>query len=151
LIFFGEHIKRYPTFKMVNPLIHNLFRPSIKHICVKFYENGKEKGINEFDEFRHKILCHAVDAIWFTDEKSPYWFETDVFEYRRCFKDVKTTMEVTCYMADKRNPLNKIKAEIPSRYRKKMFDKRHTIHPELFSGIIWPKLIEVRFVATEKV
>ncbi len=151
MIFLGAWFNVTQSFKMAFPWLQHLFRPNIRHICVKFYENGKEKDICQFDDFRHQILCRAVDALWFTDEKSPYWFETDVIEYHRCFKQVKMTMEVTCYRADKLNPTNKVRSQIPTRYRKKMFDKLHTIQPQLFSGIIWPKQIEVRFVVAEKV
>lgn len=128
----------------------NLLRPTIKSVHVILYENGKEKDISKFDDFRHNTLCKAINFILKTDDHSPFWFETDLFEHRSCFKPTKTTLEVTCYMQDKYNPAAKKRVNVPPRYRKKLFDKRHSIHPEQFSAILWPSTLEVAFTHTEK-
>lgn len=129
--------------------IYDLLRPKIVSVGVKLYENGIEKPVTSYDEHRLQILCEAINRLWKAEPGSPYWFETDVFEHRRCFQEKQTTMEVTCYTEGKLDPSAKRKVAILLRYRKKMLDKRHTIHPELFSTIHWPATMEVRFVCVD--
>lgn len=125
-------------------------RPTLKHLEVKIYVNGKELEITSFDAHRLEILCKAITALWKLDSGSPYWFETDVVEYRKCFSPKRTAVELSCFTEDRYNPGASVLCGIPVRYRKRMLDKRHPIDPARFSTINWPAGMEVRFVCLDR-
>lgn len=127
----------------------NLFRPNLTSVKVVLYENGKERNISTYDENRLRALSSSIDALWEVPKDSPYWFETEIYTKGGCFKKAVTEAEVICYSDDPNNINVKRKTGIPIRYRKKMFDKKHSIYPKLFSNIHWPDKMEVRFIHKE--
>lgn len=119
--------------------------PTITEVNVIVYENGVEKDLSVYDEHRLVSLIESVNALWQVPENSPFWFETDVWEERRCFKKPVTKMSVTCYKKDMFANGFKSKMEIPSKYRKKMFDQKHPIYPGKYGKFVWSKEMGVRF------
>ena len=113
---------------------------------VKVYENGTEKDIGIYDEHRLTALCDTLNAFCNQTKEAGYWFEAEAFLVGSCFQKRKTVLEVRCYQENRINPLAKRKIEIPHRYRKKFFDKRHTIDPRPYGSMVWPAHMEVRFV-----
>lgn len=128
----------------------DLFRPNIKHVKVKLFENGKERTISTYDENRLHILMKCIDILWETPQGSPYWFETECYEVCSCFKPRETILQVSCYTQDKNSMNLKVPMAIPIRYRKKMFDKKHLLGPKFISNIHWPERVEVQFINAEK-
>ncbi len=130
--------------------IRNLFRPNLTSVYIRIFENGKECDISRYDENRLRILADAIDDLWQVPQGSPYWFETEFYTQRLCFKQSNLTATVTCYMRDDLNTKQKTKTGIPIRYRKKMFDKVHTLQPQRFGTLHWPGRLEVKFVTIQK-
>ena len=131
----------------------NLFRPEITTVRVQVYENGNERDVGTYDEHRLSALCFSVDALWNADLTGAgrYWFETDAFVKGHWFRRSETFLEVTCYERDVVNRHLMIPMAIPIRYRKRLFDKMHTINPRCYSNLTWPARMEVRFVSPERV
>lgn len=122
-----------------------LLRPTITQVNVVVYENGKQKDISLYnDQQLHKIQ-DCVNMLWKVPDKSSYWFETEVWEKRRCFQKATTHMTVVCYKEDMMANGFKSKMAIPIKYRKKMFDQYHTISPESIPSRKWPDKMVVLF------
>ena len=124
----------------------NLLRPTITSVQVVVYENGKVKDLHSYRDLQLKSLVDAIDAMWKAEPKSPYWFETEVFEKCSCFKKQPMTMQVTCYAHDMTQNGFKKRFPIPMKYRKRMFDKNHPIKPEPVGITPWPESLQVKFV-----
>ena len=129
--------------------IRKLFTPTINQVYVVVYENGREKDLSVYDNTRLNALIECVNMLWKVPDKSPYWFETDAWEERHCFQRPLTKMVVTCYREDMLTNGFKAKAAIPMRYRNKMFDQCHPIHPETVGLLKWPSEMTVRFRCRE--
>lgn len=129
--------------------IQHLFLPTINQVNVIVYENGKRKDVSMYDSHRLNELLQSINALWKSPENSSYWFETAAWEERSCFKRPVLKILTTCYKEDVFSKDMKKKMAIPMRYRKKLFDQYHTIHPELLGTHKWPQEISVRFSLQE--
>lgn len=127
---------------------YHCFRPTITSVEVRLFENGIAKPIGAYSELQIVGLCNAIEKLWMGENKSPYWFETDVYEYRSCFTKHPPTMVVRCYTEDVTARNFKKDYPIPTRFRKRMFDKYHDLTPEAVGMQTWPKL-QVKFVLKE--
>jgi hypothetical protein len=125
--------------------LRNLFVPTITHVKVVLYENGKEKDISVYDANRRSDLIASINILWKVPEKSPCSFETEIVEHRYCFQRPIMKMRVTCYREDVFKNGFKEKSAIPLRYRKKMIGQTHCIYPVGFGKQPWFKDMAVRF------
>lgn len=123
----------------------SLLRPSVTSAEVQLYENGKQIELGKYSDLMLHKLTYEIDGLFPVDNKSPYWFETEVYEKGSCFKKSKVHMTITCYTKDFLSNGYKKKFDIPIRYRKKMFESYHTIRPEPVGSKMWSKGIQVKF------
>jgi hypothetical protein len=122
--------------------LRGIFRPSVTNVRVDLYANGKECDISIYDEVRLAALLDSIQELWQVPSNTAFWFETDAFVARPCFRKSETTIHVTCYKNDMYSNGFKTKIDIPLKYRQKLFDKSHRIYP---TGRVWPEMMTVRF------
>jgi hypothetical protein len=108
----------------------DLLRPTIKQVHVVLLENGKPVDVGKYDAFRLQSIVDSITLLWKVPDKSSFWFETEAYDEGRCFQKRNTRLYVVCYKEDMISNKFKSKMAIPLKYRKKMFDTVHTIHPE---------------------
>lgn len=124
---------------------NHLLRPKVTSVQAIIYENGRQRDLSTYSDLQLASLTKAVNNLWSVEKKSPYWFETDVFEHRRCFKVKSTDMIVHCYTKDMMANGYKSNFAIPIKYRKQMFDKNHIVIPEPIGVKTWPR-VEIKFI-----
>lgn len=129
----------------VNVFFRNLFRPEVTSAQCAIYENGKPFDYSKYSDLHLQSLIKAIDDLFPVEAKSPYWFETDIYEQGSLFKKPKMKVCVTCYCKDMFTNGYKKKFAIPIKYRKRMFDTIHTIRPEPVGTKTWPVRMEVKF------
>lgn len=125
---------------------HNLFRPKVTSVKAVLYDNGKEVSIEKYSEAYLRSLLTAINDLWKVEAGSPYWFETDIYEHKKCFQRKITSIHVECYTRNMLENGFKSKYAIPVRYRRKMFDKPHPLKPEPVGQKQWSNNLEVRFL-----
>ncbi len=141
---------RTPTMTSIRTWCLSLLRPKVTRVKVRLWENGKL--IEDFSKYpQHKLipLMKSLNELWATPFKSPYWFETEVYETNPscCSREKPVTLlYVCCYRESLSSNEFRMKAQIPGRYMKKMLDKRHRVIPEQIGYTQWPELVEVKFV-----
>lgn len=133
------------TMSFLTLWFRDLFRPKITSVHVILYDKKQEKDISQYPDQYLTSLTKAIDGLWTVEKNSPFWFETEVYERRKCFQRPRTEMVVTCYSHDITANGFKKPFPIPIRYRKKLFDKMHPLTPEPVGVKSWPPL-EVKFV-----
>lgn len=129
---------------MFSVWFRNLFRPHVSTVQVTFYENHREKEISAYHLSKQEILMKEVQRLWQVPSDAPYWFEAELHQQCSCFKKYLPNLYVVCYQENERDPTLKREADIPNRYRTKMFNKYHTL-PIKDSLHLWPHPIEVKF------
>jgi hypothetical protein len=115
---------------------------------VEVYENGKLKELSGYSDLQLASLEKAIQTLFLTDPKSPYWFEVSTYEYCSCFRKDPPKMIVHCYTHDVTANGFKKGFPIPMKYRKKMFDTVHPIFPDPIVARAWPRM-EVKFRLTK--
>lgn len=128
----------------------SLFRPTVTSVHVELYEYGKHLSLKNYSNLVLQSILKEIDALFPVDTKSPYWFETEVFEKHSCFRKPTTSITVSCYTKDFLTNGYKKSFPIPIKYRKKMFDSLHTIKPEPVGAKTWPKGLQVKFTLVKK-
>jgi hypothetical protein len=124
---------------------HTLFRPSITSVNVTLYDNGKERPITLYEANRAYAIMESINNLWQPQEKSSYWFETELHEHHSCFKKTHATLHVVCYREDYMANTFKSETGIPNKYRVKMFDRPHPLRPEQVGSIPWSPNLTVIF------
>lgn len=123
----------------------NLFKPTVTSVQVQLFENGKQVSLGQYSNLMIQNVCKEIDALFPLDKKSPYWFETEVFDQHSCFSKPKTHITVSCYTKDFLSNGYKKSFPIPIKYRKKMFDSAHLIKPEPIGSKTWSSGLQVKF------
>ena len=124
----------------------NLFRPTVTSVEAIVYENGAEQDISKYSDIQLVSLTKCINELWILENKSPYWFETDVYTHSFCFQKSKSSIIVNCLSQDITAKGFKRPFPIPIRFRNKMFDKMHPIKPDPIGPRTWRGNMQVKFV-----
>lgn len=125
--------------------LQSLLRPRITSVQVLIFEDGKEKDISTYDEYRLHAIMENINTLWKVPDQSPFWFETEIHEQRTCWKKIPSTLHVTCYKEDMTKSSMRTRTGIPNKYRLKFFDKVFAIKPESAVRLTWPSRMEIKF------
>ena len=125
--------------------LRSFFRPSITTVHAILSVNGKEIDILKYDSQYINAILHSINMLWVTPEGAAVWFETDIHTIRHCFKKSENQIRVTCYKQDMFATDFKTEVDIPIKYRKKMFDRKHTILPKRSGTLAWSQTVSVKF------
>ena len=120
--------------------ILNIARPRLRYMYVKIYENGVPKPISFYNQEKRELLRQSIESLLELPKESIYKFQCHIQTERSCFHPPITYLQVCCL---KEGTL----IDIPVRYRKKLFDRFHEIHPA--SGK-WLSQMEIKFVTVER-
>jgi hypothetical protein len=126
--------------------IHHALRPKITTVHVHIFENSVERPVERYTEHRQLALLKSIEALFESREASHYWFEANIYEYRSCTQKKPATVCLTCYKENQNATSFKQEVDIPHKYRRKLFDTIHTIHPEQVGQVAWPSNMSVKFV-----
>lgn len=105
----------------------NLVRPRVSTVQVILYENHQEKEFSAFHLSKQDILMKEIQSLWQVPPNAPYWFEPEIHDTRSCWKKQPPKLFVVCYQEKELDPTRKREADIPNRYRTKMFNRHHKL------------------------
>jgi hypothetical protein len=137
--------------KMFNNFLRwfrNLSRPTVSTVQVILYENHREKEFSAFHLSKQEILMKEIQSLWQAPPNAPYWFEPELHEVCSCWKKHPPKLFVVCYQEKELDPTKKREADIPNRYRTKMFNRYHKLAVKEGTHF-WPHPIEVKFILVQ--
>jgi len=105
----------------------SFIRPRVSTVQVILYENHQEKDIATSHLSKQELLMKEIQDLWKVPPSAPYWFEAEVRNAHSCWKKQPPKLYVVCYQEKELDPTRKREADIPNRYRTKMFNRYHKL------------------------
>ena len=126
--------------------VTHLLRPKLTQVNIRVLFDGKEVNACSLSDIQLIALSKSIEELCKVNKHSLYWFEVECYEKSSCTKKPDSSLYLICYTEDKTKSSFKRKIDIPPRFRKQFFNKKHFIQPHNFGYKFTTSNIQVQFV-----